>query len=605
MGQAVIMVRNIQGPTGGGGSGTLTGLSQDVVTSASSSGVVAATVEGIWGRSVASTAPSNGQVYVWSSTSNAWAPSSALGVQSFSGDVSASVTGSAAAITVTGLYGQSLSSTTPSAGQILEFTSSAWTPTSAPWVTTISGDVVVTSSSTSSSGVALTLTVEAFQGTPFNLNTYYNAVNGQVIAYMSTGAGFYACSTLVSVSGDVTGSGAVSILSGYGGYTYTSSVAVQVTGIWGNAIPNTSGAGASTFLEWTGTSFTWASVVGSSGGITQLTTDVVASGSGTVAASVRKLYGYALSSTAPTNAYVLTWSSGTSTWGPAANAAIASLSGDVTSSTLAGATANTVVKIQNVAVPAPSVTAGNPTYLSYNGSALSWAAVSTGGGGGFPGLYQDVSAPATGASTSSPATVTQLTGSGNVVSVIASNVTFVASAAPVISYAGTNAFAITTSSDMNITSSGVLTLTATGKDLTLDASDVLIEVGGGYTSYFNSTSAQITSGSLMAVNVGGVSAAQFTPTTAILSVGGTAWASVSTSNVLITSGGPLTMQPAASQDLVLAVNNSSGGNLSLTGIVGLSNGSGAASIFPPTGKAITSWVPWKIDGTVFYIPAAH
>lgn len=60
---------------------------------------------------------------------------------------------------------------------------------------------------------------------------------------------------------------------------------------------------------------------GGGGGITALTGDVTASGSGSVAASVVRLQGRAMASTAPTNGQVLTWSAGSSQWLPATPAA--------------------------------------------------------------------------------------------------------------------------------------------------------------------------------------------------------------------------------------------------------------------------------------------
>jgi hypothetical protein len=64
---------------------------------------------------------------------------------------------------------------------------------------------------------------------------------------------------------------------------------------------------------------------GGGGGITALTGDVTASGTGSVAASVVRLQGRAMASTAPTNGQVLTWSSGPSQWQPATPSTAADL----------------------------------------------------------------------------------------------------------------------------------------------------------------------------------------------------------------------------------------------------------------------------------------
>lgn len=68
--------------------------SQDVVTSTTTTGVM--TVTGIQGRAVASTAPTNGQVYQWNSGASQWQPGSATGaLTSFGGDLSNTSTATA------------------------------------------------------------------------------------------------------------------------------------------------------------------------------------------------------------------------------------------------------------------------------------------------------------------------------------------------------------------------------------------------------------------------------------------------------------------------------------------------------------------------------
>lgn len=69
-------------------------------------------------------------------------------------------------------------------------------------------------------------------------------------------------------------------------------------------------------LTWDGSA--WAAAAPAAAGITDLTGDVTASGSGSVAATVEKIQGNAVSSAAPADGEVLTWDNATSEWVPAA-----------------------------------------------------------------------------------------------------------------------------------------------------------------------------------------------------------------------------------------------------------------------------------------------
>jgi hypothetical protein len=142
--------------------------------------------------------------------------------------------------------------------------------------------------------------------------------------------------------------------------------------------------------------------------------DVSASTTTPGALTVTGLQGRAVSSTAPTNNYVLTWSSGSSSWVPAAasaantitgtglwynvsgslqaaalfgtagqlpfvNAAatavsFASFTGDVTLSTATPGYAK-VVGLYDISIPSPS---GSNTVLQYNAGTFTWATVSSG-----------------------------------------------------------------------------------------------------------------------------------------------------------------------------------------------------------------------------------
>ena len=118
-----------------------------------------------------------------------------------------------------------------------------------------------------------------------------------------------------------------------------------------------------------------------SGGLTQLTGDVTAGpGTGSQAATVAKIQGVTIASTAPTTGQVLTYS-GTQ-WAPATPAAdtgITQLTGDVTTASGSGSQAATVAKVQGrtVATTAPT----NGQALAWNGSA--WAPASVVAAGAF------------------------------------------------------------------------------------------------------------------------------------------------------------------------------------------------------------------------------
>ena len=79
----------------------------------------------------------------------------------------------------------------------------------------------------------------------------------------------------------------------------------------------TSGGSAGNVLTWNGSA--WAGAAPAAAGITALTGDVTASGSGSVAATVAKLQGYDVATTAPTSNQILQWIAGTSKWTPTAN----------------------------------------------------------------------------------------------------------------------------------------------------------------------------------------------------------------------------------------------------------------------------------------------
>lgn len=85
-----------------------------------------ATVTALQGRAVASTAPSDGQVLKWNNAASQWQPGADNDTTSVGGDLS----GSQTAATVIRLQGRSVASTAPSNGQVLTWnqTASQWEP---------------------------------------------------------------------------------------------------------------------------------------------------------------------------------------------------------------------------------------------------------------------------------------------------------------------------------------------------------------------------------------------------------------------------------------------------------------------------------------------
>jgi trimeric autotransporter adhesin len=82
--------------------------------------IAAATVQGIQGKAVSSAAPSSGQALVWSGSQ--WVP------QTISSAVGGDLSGTTAAATVQALQGRSLSAAAPATGQVLTWNGSVWLP---------------------------------------------------------------------------------------------------------------------------------------------------------------------------------------------------------------------------------------------------------------------------------------------------------------------------------------------------------------------------------------------------------------------------------------------------------------------------------------------
>jgi len=129
----------------------------------------------------------------------------------------------------------------------------------------------------------------------------------------------------------------------------------------------TAAAGTNT-TQLATTAFVTAAVGAGGGGISALTGDVAASGTGSVTSTVERIRNRNVSASAPTDGQVLQWNQGGNQWQPgtvAAGGGITALTGDVTASGTGSVAAN-VVRLQgrNVAATAPS-----------GGEVLAWNAV--------------------------------------------------------------------------------------------------------------------------------------------------------------------------------------------------------------------------------------
>ncbi|WP_346985886.1 hypothetical protein [Chryseobacterium sp. POE27] len=404
-------------------------LTGDVTASANSN---ATTVAKIQGKSVSTTAPTNGQVLKYNTTTSAWEPAAdtdtnttytgstsvtlngtAFERPALTGDVTASANSNAT--TVAKIQGKSVSTTAPTNGQVLKYNTatSAWEP-AADVGTTYTGSTSVTLNGTSFERPALTgdvtasansnaTTVAKIQGKSVSTTA---PTNGQVLKYNTTTSAWepaadtdtnttYTGSTSVTLNGtsferpaltgDVTAS--------------ANSNATTVAKIQGKSVSTTAPTNGqvlkynTTTSAWepaadtdTNTTYTGSTSVtlnGTSFERPALTGDVTASANSN-ATTVAKIQGKSVASTAPTNGQVLKYNTATSAWEPAADVGTTytgstsvtlngtsferpALTGDVTAS--ANSNATTVAKIQGTAVSSSAPTTAGES-LIYNGT--SW-----------------------------------------------------------------------------------------------------------------------------------------------------------------------------------------------------------------------------------------
>ena len=353
----------------------ITSLTGDVTTVGA--GASAATVVALRGRSVASTAPTSGQVLAWDGTN--WAPANSAG----GGTVTSITAGTGltgGTITTSGTIAVDFGTTT---GKVTEggttvlkggdtmtgkLTLPAATFSSAPInigssgvqpTSPATGDVWIRNNAMQYKGSSSTINTVAATGEPniFSVRQTISATDNTTAALrvtqLGTGEAFRvedeanpdATAFVVSASGrvgigvtpdtsaclsvDSTGikfsNGSTQTVAGITALTSdvtasgSGSVASTVVGLQGRAVASTAPTSGQV-LAWNGTA--WAPTTGGGGGgITALTGDVTASGTGSVTATVAKLRGTLLSANTPINGQVLQYNATTQEWQPSSAAA--------------------------------------------------------------------------------------------------------------------------------------------------------------------------------------------------------------------------------------------------------------------------------------------
>jgi hypothetical protein len=334
--------------------------------------LVSATVAKIQGRAVSSTAPSSGQVLKYDGTQ--WAPATeAGGVTGLTGDVTASGAGNIAA-TVARIRGVNVSSTAPTSAQVLRYDGTQWAPAAANLHTHAIADVTGLQSALDGKQAAGNYAPLVNGLVPqANLPSYVDDVleYAGTASFPATGeSGKIYVDTSANISYRWTGSQYVAIVSG-GVPTGTASGDLSgsypsptVAKIRGVAV-SSSAPSSGQVLKYDGTQ--WAPASDTDTGMTALTGDVTASGSGSQAATVARIQGRTVASTAPTSGQVLSWNSTTSQWEPATvTSGSSSLGGDLSGTTSSA----TVAKIQGRTIATTAPTSGQ--VLSWNSTSSQW-----------------------------------------------------------------------------------------------------------------------------------------------------------------------------------------------------------------------------------------
>lgn len=359
-------------------------------------------VIGIQGKQVSTMSPNTGQVLTWNGT--VWQPSNVPGVSpatttsegiiQLAGDIG----GTATSVTVTGLYGHPVASTTPTTNYVLTWNGSAWAPAVAAVGFTAGSDLtgtgtnqyVTSISGSSGSGGTVTLNINDLQFASGQTSATIN----QAVTSSTSGA------TLTVQAQGATGAshngGALNLSSGTSGSATVGTVNVQTGGttrlsvsptnitipaftsvglVHNDASGNLSsslvvnadvsatanitvsklaaGSAAQILLNNATPTPTWTTISG----------DVAITSTG--ATTVGAIQNRTIANTAPADGYVLTWSAVSNWWAPTAiTSGSVTLSGDV----IGAASTNTVVKILGTTLSSSIATIG----ASQDGYALIW-----------------------------------------------------------------------------------------------------------------------------------------------------------------------------------------------------------------------------------------
>jgi hypothetical protein len=182
----------------------------------SSEGSAATTVERLRGRTVATTAPTSGQVLSWNSATSQWEPATVTsGSNSLSGDLS----GTTSSATVVKIQGTAVAATAPTSGQVLKYNGTAWAPAADTdtdtGITELTGDVTASGSGSQAATLA---TVNS------NVGTFGSASSVAGVTVNAKGLVTAASSVPIAIStSQVTGLSAAAIGAAPASHTHTAS----------------------------------------------------------------------------------------------------------------------------------------------------------------------------------------------------------------------------------------------------------------------------------------------------------------------------------------------------------------------------------------------
>lgn len=332
------------------------------------------TVVGIQTVPVDSTSPANGQVLQYNSVAGKYVPTTPTSGPP-SGAAGGDLGGTYPNPSVQKLQGVAVSSTAPSDSYVLTYVAadSQWEPKPTAPTFSAGGDlsgtatnqtvIAVHGASVPAAGTLTTGNVLQVSGTstltyaPINLAGGANYVTGVL-----------PIANLPSLSGDVSGSITSNTVNKINGATVpaggslTAGNVLQVTGAGTLGYAPVDLAGGPNYVAGVLPSTNLPQASPSALGVVKLAGDIAGLATSVL---VTGLQGFAVSSTTPTNNYVLTWDSGNNWWVPKATAPTFSAGGDLTGTS----SSQTVVGIQTIPVSATAPTTNQ--VLQYNGSV--WA----------------------------------------------------------------------------------------------------------------------------------------------------------------------------------------------------------------------------------------